>query len=234
MRDAGVAPGDLVVDVGAGSGMLTRPVLRAGARVRAVEPDAQLAGRLRRACPEATVQQLDARTLDWPGAPFRVVANLPFAHGTEILRILLSDPALPLVSADVIVEWDAAAKRARLWPGTMLAALWGAWYEVGIARRIASVAFAPPPPVAAAVLRATRREHPLVDPSRAAEYASFLQRSFGTGRLPPSAAGLAPELGIDPRGSPRDLGPGDWAALWQETSARARTVRGMSRRRSHG
>ena len=231
VRDAGVERHDLVVDVGAGSGMLTSALLRAHARVRAVEPDAPLAARLRRACPAAEVVEADALATPWPDEPFRVVANLPFAHAIDICRALFSDPLVQLRAAHVIVEWDAALKRTRLWPSTILGVLWGAWYELSIVRRIAPAAFAPTPRVAAALLRAARRPEPLVEVRDAAAYQAFLRGAYRSGSLPPCAGALAPELGIDPRAHPRDFDARAWASLWQETSASPRTVKRMSRRR---
>lgn len=177
VRDAGVQAGDLVVDVGAGSGMLTAPLLAAGARVIAVEPDRELGSRLRRACANAEIVACDWRVFRWPREPFRVVANLPFAHAAEICRALF-DPRLPLVSADLIVEWDFAAKRARLWPSTAQTVVWNAWFELSVVRRLPPSAFAPPPSVAAGVLRARRRAAPLVDPRAAARYDRFVRDAF--------------------------------------------------------
>jgi 23S rRNA (adenine-N6)-dimethyltransferase len=208
-----VARGELVVDVGAGSGMLTRPLLAAGARVLAVEPDRAHTARLRRACPGATILEEDARTLVWPREEFRVVANLPFAHATEILRALLSDPARPLRSLDAIVQWELAEKRARLWPSTAVGVLWSAWYELAVVRRLAPAAFAPPPSVAAAVLRATRRERPLVDPRGAHAYAAFLLRAYREG-LPRGVRAALRELGLDGTATARDLDARAWAAVW--------------------
>ena len=174
--DAGVTAGDLVVDIGAGSGMLTRALVAAGARVVAVEPDRRLGARLRSL--PVTVLAADARTVDWPHEPFRVVANLPFLHAADICRRLFADPALPLVSADLIVEWDFAAKRARLWPSTAQGVIWGAWYELSVVRRIEARAFTPVPSVAAGVLRARRRERPLVRPADASRYDRFVRHGF--------------------------------------------------------
>jgi 23S rRNA (adenine-N6)-dimethyltransferase len=187
--------------------MLTSALVRAGARVRAIEPDRQLAARLRRACPAATVIEADALATPWPSEPFRVVANLPFAHAADICRALLSDPRVPLRSADVIVEWDFAAKRTRLWPSTVLGVLWGAWYELRVARRIEPGAFSPRPSVAAGVLQARRRAQPLVEPRDASRYGAYLRREF-------RRAAHARE---------RDAHA--WAARWEESSGRARTLR---------
>jgi len=212
VADAGVSAGDLVVDIGAGSGMLTAPLLAAGARVRALEPDRRLAARLRRACPAAEVFSVDALRYRWPDEPFRVVANLPFAHAADICRTLLGDPRLPLRSADLVVEWDFAAKRARLWPSTALTVVWSAWYELAVVRRIEPAAFAPVPSVAAGVLRARRRTRPLVHSADAAGYEAFVRVGFR-----------------DPRARERD--PHAWALRWrQESSGRARTVTRMTRR----
>jgi 23S rRNA (adenine-N6)-dimethyltransferase len=201
-----VSTGDLVVDVGAGSGMLTGALLRTGARVVAIEPDRRLAARLRRACPDARVVEADALLTPWPREPFRVVANLPFARAADICRSLLSDPRVPLRSADVIVEWDFAAKRARLWPSTAQTVLWSAWYELAVVRRIEARAFAPVPSVAAGVLRARRRERPLVRPADAPRYERFVRQGFRHSR-----------------GRERD--PHAWALAWEESSGGVRTVR---------
>jgi 23S rRNA (adenine-N6)-dimethyltransferase len=206
VRDAGVAADDLVVDIGAGSGMLTRPLVATGARVIAIEPDAQLAARLARACPDARVMRCDVRVFAWPRVPFRVVANLPFAHATEICRSLLTDPALPLVSLDAVVEWDFAVKRARVWPSTVTSVLWSAWYELAIVRRLPPSAFAPQPRVAAAVFRARRRNEPLVPLREARAFGSFVGGAFRAGRVPGRARALLP----------RDLDAHAWAALWRE------------------
>jgi 23S rRNA (adenine-N6)-dimethyltransferase len=104
VRDAGVEPGDLVLDLGAGEGMLTASLVAAGARVVAVELDGRSAEILRSRFRGVDVVRGDARLVATPREPFRVVANLPFATGTAILRRLLDDPCVPLRQADVIVE----------------------------------------------------------------------------------------------------------------------------------
>jgi 23S rRNA (adenine-N6)-dimethyltransferase len=223
VRDAGVVPGALVLDLGAGSGLLTSALLNAGARVRAVEFDPTALRRLRTRFgddPRVEVVEGDATVVRLPRQPFAVVANLPFAAGTAILRRLLGDPRVPLTHLDAIVEWGLAAKRTAVWPSTLLGCTWGAWYELRLVRRVPRVCFAPPPTVDAALLRATRRADPLVPPGTEREYVALLSRAFGVqtrlDRVLPRRVvhRLALELGFDPHATARDLDVRQWAEIY--------------------
>lgn len=218
VRGAGIEPGDLVWDVGAGAGALTAALGRAGAEAVAIELDPLLASRLRQRFEH--VVEADALTVRLPREPFRVVANLPFAIGTSTLRRLLRAEAA-LVSADVIVDWRLAQKRAAVWPSTRLGVEWGAWFRLEVVRRLPRCCFAPPPSVDAAVLRATRRDHPLVAVAEAARYRRFLDRGFRDGMrsvVPPQTLKrLARDLGFDRKATPRDLDACQWAALYCAT-----------------
>jgi 23S rRNA (adenine-N6)-dimethyltransferase len=194
---------------------LTAALERAGANVVAIESDRKLAAKLRTRF--AHVLEADAIEVELPPTPFKVVANLPFAIGTSLLRKILQ-PETALVSADVIVEWGLAEKRAAVWPATRLGVEWGAWFELAVVRRLPACCFAPPPSVDAAVLRAVRREEPLVSPSHAGAYRRFVERGFRAGLravAPPRLLKrLAGELGFDPRAAPRDLDARQWGALF--------------------
>ena len=199
VRDARLSTDDLVVDLGAGTGRLTAELARAARQVVAVELDPGLAARLRGRWPKVTVVEADAREVELPRDPFRVVANLPFAGTNVILRHLLDDPRVPLVRADLVVQWGVAVKRALPWPSTVNGVVWGAWYSTRVARRLPRTAFEPPPSVDAAVLVFERRPSPLVPPELAPGYRRFVARGFREGsRLV--------------RAEPRQLDPYEWAA----------------------
>jgi 23S rRNA (adenine-N6)-dimethyltransferase len=220
-----VGRGTLVLDLGAGGGALTRALADVGARVWAVELDQAALGQLRTRFggdPRVEVIEADATTVRLPQEPFAVVANLPFAAGTAILRRLLGDPRVPLTQLDAIVEWGLAAKRTAIWPSTQLSCLWSAWYELVVVRRIPRAAFAPPPQVDAALLRAVRRDEPLVPVADARRYAAFLERGFAEPRslrhLLPRRALRAVAFAND--ANARDLDPRQWATLYRRLHGR--------------
>jgi 23S rRNA (adenine-N6)-dimethyltransferase len=163
------------------------------------------------------VLQADALSIALPREAFKVVANLPFDGGTPMLRRLL-DPRVPLESADVIVDWGLASKRAAVWPGTQLSSYWGAWFELSIGRRLPSAVFAPPPAADGGLLRVDRRPEPLVRDCDHRDYEAFLARGYREGLRSVVTSHLlkrcAGELGFDRRARPRDLDARQWAGLW--------------------
>ena len=138
----GVQPGELVLDIGAGEGALTAHLVRAGARVVAVEPHPRRAGILRERFPGITVVHADAASIRLPGRPFRVVASPPYGISSGLLRTLLA-PGSRLVAADLVLQRAVVRK-----------------YASGATRRFSLTAgltlprraFLPPPHVDSAVL----------------------------------------------------------------------------------
>ena len=151
---AGVPAGALVLDLGAGQGALTSHLLRAGARVIAVElhPGRAAALRERFAGQPVRVVGADAASLRLPARPFRVVASPPYGLTATLLTLLLA-PSSQLVAADIVLQravvrrycaGHGPAGRPRRWrlQGGLL-----------VPRR----AFRPPPRVDSAVLVIRRR-----------------------------------------------------------------------------
>ena len=224
VSEAEVAADDLIVEIGGGTGVLTQALVRAGAVVIAIERDPVLAAGLRERFRDVEIVTCDAAEHAWPEVPFSVVANLPFARSGAILAHLLRDPRLPLRRAEVIVQWEFAAKHGAIWPATLRSTYWRAWYDVSLVRRLDRTAFAPPPSVDAAVLRLTRRDRPRVPAALHELYWAFLTAAFALrgpirGGLRPllsplQVKRLAPALGFAPDARARDLDAEQWARLF--------------------
>ena len=204
---------DLVLDIGAGDGRLTSALAKSARHVVAIELDPHLAACLRERWANVEVIEGDAVSTALPAVPFRVVSNLPFESTTAILRHLLDDPFVPLVRADVVVEWGVALKRSLPWPSSVNDVLWGAWYTARLARRLPRDTFRPPPAVDAGVLVFERRPRPLVPTRCWHEYRAFVAAGFRRGVRSVASPRAVRRLGVA-RAAPRDLDPHQWAALW--------------------
>jgi 23S rRNA (adenine-N6)-dimethyltransferase len=156
VADAGVARGDLVLDIGAGDGAITAPLVDAGARVIAVELHAERAAQLRRrfAGAPVTVVRADARDLRLPRRPFRVVASPPYAATSLLLRRLLA-PGARMTAADLVLERAAAHRWAS--PRAPGANRWAREFDAAVGHRVPRHAFTPRPPVESATLILRRR-----------------------------------------------------------------------------
>lgn len=149
---AAIAPGELVLDIGAGDGVLTGRLVAAGARVVAVELHPGRAAALRRrfAASPVTVVQADAADLRLPRRPFKAVANPPFGVTTALLRRLLHHGSR-LERADLVLPAWAVGR----WAAARGAS--SAVFRVDAGPWVPRSAFLPPPPDRARVLVVTRR-----------------------------------------------------------------------------
>jgi 23S rRNA (adenine-N6)-dimethyltransferase len=149
VADAGVRPGELVVDIGAGDGVITGALVRAGARVLAVELHPGRAHNLATAFSgqPVSVLRMDALELRLPARPFRVVASPPYGISSALLR-LLTCRGSRLVAADLVLQ-RAVVRR---WSAG-LPARWRAEPGRAVPRR----AFRVPPKVDSGVLVIRRR-----------------------------------------------------------------------------
>lgn len=183
VTEAGVAPGDLVVDIGAGSGAISIEVIRRGARAVAVEADPVWADRLHelaRRHGDGRLRVVHGDFFAWPlpDHSYRVIACPPFGATTAILRRLLDDPGQLLMRADLILQYEVARKRAALPPATLISTTWAPWWEFRLGQRIPAGNFRPVPRVDGGVLTITRRRPPLLPVSMAGAYASFVRRGW--------------------------------------------------------
>lgn len=113
---AGIGDNDLVVDLGAGTGALTAALVRAGARVIAVELHPRRAAGLERrfASAEVTVVRADLLRTELPHEPYRVVANPPWDLADWVADRLRRSPNL--VRADLVLPRWMVERWMRRYP----------------------------------------------------------------------------------------------------------------------
>ncbi|WP_422061744.1 16S rRNA (adenine(1518)-N(6)/adenine(1519)-N(6))-dimethyltransferase RsmA [Sphingopyxis sp.] len=234
-------PGDLddaaVFEVGPGPGGLTRALLRAGARVTAVERDDRclpLLGELSDAFGgRLTVIPDDAMAIDADaiaGAPYHIVANLPYNVGTALFTRWLEPKAWPplwlsltlmfqLEVAERIVAPVGSGAYGRL-------AVLSQWRSTPkIAMKVHRSAFTPPPKVMSAIVHVTPTEQPEgVNPRILSK---LTEKGFGQRRkmLRQSLKGMEgaiealESLGIDPTRRAETISVAEWVALARTLSA---------------
>ena len=159
----GAAPGETVLEIGPGLGVLTEEMLARGMRVVAIEKDPVLAARLQAemasANPSLAVVAGDALNpkvmaeAEKPfGPPKRLVSNLPYQAGTRILLELVQKRELGRMT--VLLQTEVAERLAAK-EGSKTRSLAGVWaqldYDVKTARKVAAACFWPRPEIGSSV-----------------------------------------------------------------------------------
>ncbi len=229
-------PGDLdgkaVLEIGPGPGGLTRALLRAGARVTAIEMDRRCLpalAELADAFPaQLTVIEGDALKLDHAemmgGKPFAVLSNLPYNVGTALfVRWLGGEEWPPLWTSLTLMFQQEVAQRIVAEPGgsaygrLAVLAQWRA--QAKLAMKVHRSAFTPPPKVMSAIVHVTPGTMPEGVTARMVERLS--EAAFGQRRKMlrqslkgvPGAVEALDELGIDPQRRAETLAITDFVAL---------------------
>jgi 16S rRNA (adenine1518-N6/adenine1519-N6)-dimethyltransferase len=193
-RRAGALADCDVLEIGPGPGGLTRALLMEGARhVVAIERDARCLPALAEiaaAWPgRLTVLAGDALALDprpQLAPPVRIVANLPYNVGTELLVRWLTPPAWPpfwtsltLMFQKEVAERIVAAAGSNAYGRLSILSQWRS--DARIVFEIPPRAFTPPPKVTSAVVQIERLQAPRF-PAVAATLSRVVALGFGQRR----------------------------------------------------
>ncbi|OYD08207.1 rRNA adenine methyltransferase [Paludifilum halophilum] len=167
IRMAELHSDDLVVEIGAGTGLLTIPMAEKAGKVLAVEKDPfliqKMQKKIRKGCNIRVIQQ-DFLRINLPKRPFCVVANIPYSITTPILKKLLDRPSTPVQKAVLVME-KGAAKRFTANPVRNPHILkWRIWFDIQMGRTIPPHCFSPPPRIDSAVLLVRKKEQPGIPP----------------------------------------------------------------------
>jgi 16S rRNA (adenine1518-N6/adenine1519-N6)-dimethyltransferase len=234
---------DVVVEVGAGLGTLTRRLADRAGRVIAVEIDERLIPLLRQMmAPYGHVEIIQGDILafrpgDLVSPPYKVVANLPYYITSAILRHFLEARAKP--SRLVVTVQKEVADRIVAGPGEMsLLAVSVQFYgRPTVVAKAPAGAFYPSPGVHSAVIRIDIHSSPWLPAEQEESFfdvvrAGFAQRrkqlrnslSQGLDLPAEEVVRLLRRVGLDEKQRPQELSVEQWVRVHRElTGARGRT-----------
>ena len=234
-------PGDLagkqVLEVGPGPGGLTRALLRAGARVTAIEMDRRCLpalAELGEAFPgQLRVIEGDALKLDhgelMGGEPFAVLSNLPYNVGTALFVRWLGGhewppqwTSLTLMFQQEVAQRIVAAPDSSAYGRLAVLAQWRS--TARLAMKVHRSAFTPPPKVMSAIVHVTPGVMPEDVSARVLE--RLTEAAFGQRRKMlrqslkgmPGAVDVLEHLGIDPQRRAETMSVGEFVAIARQLS----------------
>jgi len=236
IAQAAQLPSDAVVlEIGAGTGLLTDALGPLAARVIAVEVERELAEQLRKRFAEddsITVVNADALALDIAAlgvSDYHVVANLPFSVGTRLLIDLLQSTSPPQ-SLTVLLQRDVV-DRACASPGEMRL-LSVIVQSLARPRRLFDIppgAFRPRPKVTSTLVRLRPRPLDAEDRARVTRRIAAARRAFQQPRkqlanalgAPPGIDAGLEARGTDPKRRPETLSLEEWDDVADALAAEA-------------
>jgi 16S rRNA (adenine1518-N6/adenine1519-N6)-dimethyltransferase len=227
---AALIPGEEVLEIGPGIGILTRELLHAGAHVTAVEFDQRFISLLQNFCqysPQLTAMQGNALhaplTLD---RPYKIVANIPYHITSPLLhRFFLEVPRLP-TSLTLLIQKEVAQTICAPTTESILSLLVQLFGRPEIICTVPPSCFLPPPKVDSAVLHISHVKAPFEDLSRVhsilklAKHAMSNRRKMLRNTIGSLQGGMAAlkRACIDPVRRPESLTASEWILLEKELS----------------
>jgi 16S rRNA (adenine1518-N6/adenine1519-N6)-dimethyltransferase len=228
VRDARLAPDDVVLEVGAGEGALTERLAAVAGHVHAIEIDRGLEPALERiaALPNVDLRWGDAMKLDLAAlepAPTAVVSNLPYSIATPlILRTIEELPSVGrwtvMVQREIAERLSAESSRREYGAPSVLVQL---ACETKVLRTVNRSVFRPPPRVDSTVIQLTRAGPGADADTRDLVRTAFahrrktLARSLSEARpgILGRARAMLPELGLRPEVRPEEVTPAEYAEM---------------------
>ncbi len=182
---ASLTPESVVLEIGPGTGMLTRALLARASRVIAVETDAELIPRLEEEFKDdirderLEVRLGDIRTFDLHTLPehYDVVANIPYYITGEIIRLLLT-ASHKASSVTLLVQKEVAVRIVRSEKESLLSLSVKAYGTPSYKFTVPRGAFLPAPNVDSAVLYIADIRAPFTTEAEEARFFEILHAGF--------------------------------------------------------
>lgn len=176
----GYGKNDLVLDIGAGDGIITEQLAKSCGRVIAIEIDGDLVTKLQSslgAFKNVRIHHADIRQFVLPQGKYKVFANLPFHITADVIYKLLYY-SNPPKEAHVVVQREAAQKFSGVPHETQFSVLAKPWFNLEIVWRFRRSDFAPEPEVDVVLLKISKKKKPLIPFDQEPLYKGFIKFAF--------------------------------------------------------
>jgi 16S rRNA (adenine1518-N6/adenine1519-N6)-dimethyltransferase len=233
---ASLSPGDMVIEVGPGLGMLTEELVKVAGKVVAVELDDSLAERLRKKLKSSDnievvssdILKLDLQSVLKGAGSYKVVANIPYYITSPILHYFMHAGTRPVLM--VIMMQKEVAEDVTAPPGKMnfMSVSMRIFSRPEMVCVVPAASFYPAPRVDSAVVRFNILEQPAVQVEDLEKFLEFIHCGFSAPRKKirnslslglkieaDEADKLLLKAGIDPQSRPGALLLEEWTGLYE-------------------
>jgi 16S rRNA (adenine1518-N6/adenine1519-N6)-dimethyltransferase len=158
VQAADIAPTDTIVEVGPGTGALTKRLVATGAHIIAIEKDRRLIEPLREQFAGfKNIEIIEGDILEWQpdvrAVEYKIVANIPYYLTSHLIRLMLEEWPSPSLAV-LMVQEEVARRMMAVPPDMNLLALSVQLYAVpSMVMRVSRGSFRPMPDVDSAVIK---------------------------------------------------------------------------------
>lgn len=188
-----IQPGETIIEIGPGKGMLTKALLRAGAHVRAIEKDDRLIPVLSQTfAEEITAGKLEIvhgdvleTPIDFSGKgleKYKVIANIPYYITGQIIRNFLSAQIKPSLMILMVQKEVATRVIARDEKESILSLSVKAYAKPELVMNVSRGNFFPIPNVDSAVIKLFDIQNPFADAAQEERFFEIVKAGFAQKR----------------------------------------------------
>ncbi|MDC0035165.1 16S rRNA (adenine(1518)-N(6)/adenine(1519)-N(6))-dimethyltransferase RsmA [Chloroflexi bacterium] len=231
-----LSPTDLVLEIGPGKGALTKRLLQKSSHVTAIELDKDLidgplhalAGDPNLDIIEGDAREVNIHEIFSKSSQFKLVANLPYNAGTNILRRLLFSDRYPKLAVVMLQREVARNITADSGSQNILGVLFQAYYETRYHFNVQPRSFSPKPKVVSGVISLKRKSVPLLPDSSSGTFFTFLTNGFaaprkqfhnslsqGLGITIKEVKNICYQLGLNTELRPASIEVREWVSLFE-------------------
>lgn len=184
IQNSSVSNFDIVLNIGAGKGIITEELLKVASKVVAIEIDPELCSWLENKFVNQTKVEIirkDFLKYSLPKYPYKVFANIPFCIEGKIIRKLLNDDNPPK-DAYLVLREDLATRLSGLYRENKFSIFYKPWFTFSIIHSFRKTDFEPMARMNTVLLRFSKRSIDLVSIKEQVNFRNFIEKGFKDGK----------------------------------------------------